>query len=259
MPLTVDLAAVRTILEADRAWAVYALADLAPEYARAAEWHVTAGERPALFLVYRGFHPPVLFAHGRAADLRSLLPEIAGEPEFYLSVRAEAADLLRAGGYRIRHEKRMRRMVLDHGAWYERAHSAERLTDAEELMGLYADGDATGERPPFFDAGMLRHGVYYGVRENGELVAAAGTHVLVVEEGVAAIGNVYTRRDRRGRGLGLQVTAGVAEELLRLGIGTIALNVEESNAAAIRVYERLGFRPYCDYREGIATKDTSSR
>jgi len=30
------------------------------------------------------------------------------------------------------------------------------------------------------------------------------------------------------------------------------LNVDESNAAALRVYERLGFERYCEYREGIA-------
>jgi len=50
----------------------------------------------------------------------------------------------------------------------------------------------------------------------------------------------------------LQVTAAVTAELLRLHVRTVALNVAESNHAAIRVYERLGFRHYCDYREGIA-------
>ena len=48
---------------------------------------------------------PVLFAHGAAADLAALLPEVGGEPEFYLSVRSEAAALLRASGYEIRHSR----------------------------------------------------------------------------------------------------------------------------------------------------------
>jgi RimJ/RimL family protein N-acetyltransferase len=107
--------------------------------------------------------------------------------------------------------------------------------------------------PPFFDAGMLRHGIYYGIREGEALVAAAGTHVLAEHEGVAAIGNVYTLRNRRGHGLGAQVSGAVTAELLRLGIPIVALNVGESNAAAIHVYRRLGFELYCDYREGIAT------
>src|SRR5580658_4741617 len=87
MPANVDSAAVRAILRQDRYWAVYALADLAPEYSAAAEWHIAPNGRPALLMVYRGFDPPVLFAHGAFADLAPLLPEIADVPAFYLSVR----------------------------------------------------------------------------------------------------------------------------------------------------------------------------
>ena len=116
-----------------------------------------------------------------------------------------------------------------------------------------------GESPAFFTPGMLRHGVYYGVREGGAIVAAAGTHVLAERESVAAIGNVYTRRDRRGRGLGAQVSGAVVTELLGLGIRTIVLNVAESNAAAMRVYERLGFERYCEYREGICRAGDTTR
>ena len=260
MPLTADPATVREILQTDRRWAVYALADLAPEYSAGARWHVAAHGRPALLLVYRGFEPPVLFAHGAVADLAPLLPEVAAERdaerEFYLSVRPEAADLLRANGYEIRDEKRMWRMVADPARFVPRAHTAVRLgpADYEALASLHRDGDAAGETPPFFNAGMLRHGVYYGICEGEAIVAAAGTHVLAERESVAAIGNVYTRRDRRGRGLGAQVSGAVTAELLRLGLRTVALNVGESNAAAMRVYQRLAFERYCEYREGIAAR-----
>jgi ribosomal protein S18 acetylase RimI-like enzyme len=254
MPRTADRDVVRKILLTDRRWAVYALADLAPEYSAAAEWHIAAEGRPALLLIYRGFETPVLFAHGAAADLAGVLPEVVGERMFYLSMRAEAVDLLRASRYEVRDEKRMWRMVADPARFVARAHSAARLGPADyaALARLYRDGDAAGEAPPFFDAGMLRHGVYYGIREGGAIVAAAGTHVLAEREGVAAIGNVYTRRDCRGRGFGAQVSGAVTAELLRLRVPTVVLNVVESNAAAIRVYERLGFARYCEYREGGA-------
>src|SRR5580700_10584236 len=113
MPRTADPSAIRRILQTDRTWAVYALADLAPEYSAFARWHLAADGRPALLLVYRGFDPPVLFAHGAAADLAPLLPEIAAERAFYLSMRPEAAALLRANSYEIHDEKAMWRMVLD--------------------------------------------------------------------------------------------------------------------------------------------------
>jgi predicted GNAT family acetyltransferase len=71
---------------------------------------------------------------------------------------------------------------------------------------------------------------------------------------VGAIGNVYTRRDRRGRGLASFVTGAVTAELLRLGLRTVALNVNQRNAAAIRVYEQLGFTRYCAFYEGVAVR-----
>lgn len=252
MPLSADPNAIRRILETDRAWAVYALADLAPAYSGPAEWHIAVGGGPALLLIYRGFDPPVLFAFGEAADLAPLLPEIAAERVFYLSMRAAVVELLRVHAYEIRSEMKMWRMLLNPARFAPRTHTAVRLgpADFEALQALHRDGDAAGEAPPFFDAGMLRHGVYYGIRESGAIVAAAGTHVLAAKDSVAGIGNVYTRRDRRGRGLAAQVTSAVAVELLRLGVRTVALNVTQNNAAAVRLYQRLGFDPYCDYREG---------
>src|SRR5262245_17950415 len=74
---------------------------------------------------------------------------------------------------------------------------------------LYADGDASGEAPDFFLDTMLDDGAYRGVFEGSGLVAAAGTHVVARQAGVAAIGNVYVRRDRRDTGLGRAVTAAV--------------------------------------------------
>jgi RimJ/RimL family protein N-acetyltransferase len=45
----------------------------------------------------------------------------------------------------------------------------------------------------------------------------------------------------------------------RMGLHTIALNVNQRNAAAIRVYERLGFARHCAFYEGIAVRDDESR
>jgi predicted GNAT family acetyltransferase len=101
---------------------------------------------------------------------------------------------------------------------------------------------------------MLQEGVYRGVWEGRELIAAAGTHLVVPDQGVGAIGNVYTRRDRRGRGLARRVTSAVAAELLRRQIPTVALNVHQDNLTALRIYEKLGFERYCEFREGVAVR-----
>ena len=51
---------------------------------------------------------------------------------------------------------------------------------------------------------------------------------------------------------GSGVTAAVLHELA--GIATIGLNVRADNAAAIRVYESLGFARHCDFREALGER-----
>jgi predicted GNAT family acetyltransferase len=151
----------------------------------------------------------------------------------------------------------MWRMTLDPAAFCPVPHRARRLSlaDLPALETLFADGVPHGEAPDFFNAAMLADGVFFGLFEGPALVAAAGTHLVAPQEGVAAIGNVYTRRDRRGRGLAAQVTSAVAADLLgQSPAPLVALNVNQANAAALRVYERLGFRRYCAFYEGLAQR-----
>ena len=58
-------------------------------------------------------------------------------------------------------------------------------------------------------------GIYYGVRRGTRLIAAAGTHVISPQSGIAAVGNVYTHREYRGQGLAKVVTSAVTADLLR--------------------------------------------
>jgi predicted GNAT family acetyltransferase len=39
-----------------------------------------------------------------------------------------------------------------------------------------------------------------------------------------------------------------------MNLRTVALNVNQRNAAAVHVYERLGYARYCPFYEGIALK-----
>jgi ribosomal protein S18 acetylase RimI-like enzyme len=255
MPRLSNRTEIRRLLSLDRPWAVYALGDLAPGFFEHCEWHYAPRDAPGLALIYRAFETPVLFTLGPREAVRAILDEIADEPRLYLSVRSEHLPVIRAR-YRIEDEEAMWRMSLDPARLPRPSpNPAVRLglSDLPALGRLYADGDGTGESPGFFTPEMVERGLFFGLREGSGLASAAGTHVLSAEESVAAIGNVYTRRDRRGRGLAQQVTAALVAQLLSEGFSTIALNVAQANAAALRVYGRLGFSPYCPFWEGTAT------
>jgi len=98
---------------------------------------------------------------------------------------------------------------------------------------------------------MVTDGVFFGIDDGDALVAAAGTHLFAPEEHAVAIGNIYTRRDRRGCGLGGAVTGAVIDVVK--DCGTVGLNVRASNQAALHLYESLGFVSHCPFYEGLAT------
>ena len=251
MPRIHDRESIRAILGADAGWSLYALGDLAPGYFEHSEWHASSGG--GLLLLYRAVSPPVLFAAGWAEEAASLAGEIDA-PAVYMHVRPETADAL-AARYRFLDRRPMLRMVLDPASFRPQLYpGAVRLggADAARVEELYADGRETGESPDFFFPSMLERGVFFGAQDEDGLAAVAGTHLAEPGEGVAAVGNVYTRRDRRGRGLAGRLTGAVTRELLRMNIAAIGLNVSRRNATAIHVYERLGFRTHCEYVEGPA-------
>ena len=127
-----------------------------------------------------------------------------------------------------------------------RAHSSQ-------LAELYALGGGIA-----FGPAQVEEGAFYGVLADGQLIAAAGTHLVSPAYGVAAVGNVFTHPAHRGRGYGTAMTSAVVAELLQRDLRDVILNVGQDNAGAIRIYERLGFECYCPFLEGPASKHPAS-
>jgi ribosomal protein S18 acetylase RimI-like enzyme len=117
--------------------------------------------------------------------------------------------------------------------------------DLDEMQALY-DASYPGH---WFSAAMLDNGPYVGLRdEAGELLSIAGVHVYSESYAVAALGNIVTHPELRGRGFGKRATAGLCQALLP-GVKTIALNVQAENDAANKLYAGLGFQAIADYGE----------
>lgn len=249
-----DKSEIRRRLSRNRHWALYALADLDDELFAECDWR--AGAHDSLALVFRGMAIQPIFVTGNSGDVRELLLDL-GVARGYLNLcehQVHVAD----GIYVYRERHTMRRMFIDDGAGLAAATAREDVVvslgpaDEAEVRGLYALGDGAGIGfAPF----QLATGAFCGVRApGGQLIAVAGVHVLSIAEGVAGVGNVFTHPSHRNRGYAQVVTSAVVRGIRSRGVETIGLNVETSNAPAIRAYERIGFVAAFDYVEGAADR-----
>ena len=266
MPLLTDKHTIRTTLRHDPLWSVYALGDLSSRMYDKTQWFSHQAIRPSghqaigrylsgstehLALVLHDYGTSILFATGTGAVREAL--QHATSP-VHLQVQADALEEIERHAT-VTDKKQMWRMGWKGATGATRAKGAKgatRLTadDVPALTTLFADGEAAGESPDFFYPSMVTDGVFFGVYDGAALVAAAGTHLFAPEEGAAAIGNIYTMRDRRGRGLGRVVTSAVLEAVK--DIETVGLNVRADNLAALHLYESLGFVRHCPFYEGLA-------
>lgn len=239
---------IHSLLEQDRIWSAYAIADLDPHHKTHSVWFAY---EDAVVLTYHGFTPPILFSYGPSKDLEFLFHEIP-LGDYTFTLQRPSRDLLE-DRLKTSFETEMWRMSLEPGEFNPvtgEGGSQLNLNDLDEMVNLFADHT---DRPDAFVPTQLEQGVYFGIREENELVSVAGTHVLSYEQSVAAVGNVFTRPDHRNKGYGTRVNSLVAGTLGRMGIKTIVLNVSTANQPAIRSYTRIGFKPYCKYQEGLGT------
>lgn len=86
----------------------------------------------------------------------------------------------------------------------------------------------------------LPHGIHLAVESGGELVG----HVLLSPTGREEVAEyaIFLDRGIRGRGLGTEVNRIAAEVARERGLRKLWLTVEPHNRAAIRSYEKVGYR-----------------
>lgn len=268
--------AVLDILSQDPVWAAYAIADLRPDLANHCCWHV-APDASGLALVFRGLQPPVLLTAGSPQGVATALTDADLPDEVFLSVLPSHLPAVKQRFHRIAPYE-MVRMVLPPGKQIQSTgQAARRLTSADtsRLTTLYQHGGDYA--PDAFDPTQLNDGYFFGIEDgNGTLAAAGGTHVAfraqrrpltdanlnptsgkgsldkLISQGVAAIGNIYTRPDRRGQGYAKAVSTSITRALQQDGISLIALNVDKQNLVARSLYEKLGFELHCQFLEGSA-------
>jgi ribosomal protein S18 acetylase RimI-like enzyme len=108
----------------------------------------------------------------------------------------------------------------------------------------------------WFDPRMLETNQYFGIKEGGRTLSAAGVHVFSMRYRVAALGNIATRPECRNRGYGTRVAAALCRSLSEVGV-RIGLNVRTDNAAAISCYRKIGFEVAARYGEFVIQRNTT--
>lgn len=234
-----DPEAIRSLLEPERAYSAYAIAQLDPGAFSRSEWWTARGPSGwALVLHSRGGLGQALFVLGDAEALEAILRLHPGPRIAFASLRPEHRQTV-ARHFHLLRDQLMLRMVVEGEYFRPVEGEAVRLGggDISRINRLYS----TEGGPAFYTPRHIDEGVYYGVFRDGMLVSIAGTHVVAPSQGVALVGNVFTHPLYRGMGLAAIATSAVTQALLR-SCPMVALTVEATNEPAVRVYRRLGYR-----------------
>jgi ribosomal protein S18 acetylase RimI-like enzyme len=246
---TRDRTLLRQFLEQDRLRAAYAICDLEMREFQKSKWGIATrgGRTTAVVLEYGGITPQPLFVMGEGEAIAGILREVIRPRLVYLAADRELLpDVERV--YKVDPGPEMMRMWVNRQMFQPAQGPALRLSpvdivDLNRLYGLGFAGWLPGE--------AIANGVYYGVRVAGKLVAAAGTHVISPEAKLAAVGNVLTHTEHRGRGFAKVTTSAVTQELLRI-CDEVVLNVRADNPPAIAAYRALGYREHNRFEERLA-------
>jgi len=248
---TTDRVLLREFLERDRLFAAYAICDLGDREFSRTRWGIAmAGDQPvAVGMEYSGLTPQPMVVIGEPAGIGAILRDVVRPRAAYVAAKAESLPAV-AAHYRVEPGPEMVRMWVDRGTFQPVTSRVDRLLPVEvnDLNRLYQLGFAA-----WLPSSAVAEGVYYGIRVNGRLVAAAGTHVVSREAGLAVVGNVLTHADHRGHGYAKATTSAVTAELLRY-CDQVALNVRADNPPAIAAYRRLGYQEYCRFEERLVRR-----
>jgi putative acetyltransferase len=109
----------------------------------------------------------------------------------------------------------------------------------DELEALYTPEQRHGLS---LDAIFQPHIRFFVARRNGEALGCGG---IAFCDGFAEIKRMYVRSSLRGQGIADAIIARLEAETAASGRRLLRLETGSHSRAAIRFYERLGFR-YCD-------------
>ncbi|MHC4204001.1 MAG: GNAT family N-acetyltransferase [Planctomycetota bacterium] len=251
---------IETFLRKDVYLHIYSIGDLDDFFWPNTTWYgwEERGEIQAVALLYTASDEPTLLALSDQQDamwelVQSIFHVLPERFEAHLSPRVAEAIKKRC---KIESYDKHYKMGLKNASLLHDIDCSKvvRLTenDLDDMIGLYEEG----YRGNWFDARMLQTKQYFGFRLKNRLLSIAGVHVYSEKYKVAALGNIVTHPDYRGRGFGKAVTAKLCQSLSE-HVDSIGLNVKVDNDAAIALYEKSGFQIVSTFYELVVLNHPS--
>ena len=237
----------------------FVLGYLDPDYAEECRWYARSNDEGirTLVTVYNGMSRPALFVQGHADGVAPILRQFRNELPERALVRCpkNLLDAVKTHYQPTGTLREMQRMGLERSIFSARDNgqddpSVEPLShrDTAAILATYAHWPDN-----FFDPYQLSTGLYFGIRGDGDDIATiAGVHNISKKYDVAAIGNLVTHPNYRGRGYAQRCNAVLLRRLFSQ-VGLVTLDVQSGNVAAIRTYQHFGFQPRSEFFEGDMT------
>lgn len=242
---------------------IYQLGDLDDFFFKFTEWfglyESEGGEPEQVALLYKGSELQVLlaFCDGKTDQMKILIEKIKADlpDKFYAHISPGLKDALlndheyESGGRYLKMyltKDKMEDHIKDSSDDNIRRMNA---SDLDDILKFY-EKNYPGN---WFDKRMLGTGKYFGYFDNDKIAGISGIHVYSKEYKVAALGNITTGIEYRGKSVCTKLTSALCSDLFET-VDLIGLNVSESNVAAIRCYEKTGFKEYAGFEECMFRK-----
>jgi predicted GNAT family acetyltransferase len=172
-----------------------------------------------------------------------------------ITVPAEHPMLVLPSQYEVKKTLKLMVMALRKGEENPQIkHELVRLStaDAEDIAAIMRAGDVDfwSEITAQQIVERMNERLWLGVKVDGKLVSIGGTRL---EDWASNIHTVATHEDYRNRGYATSVVSALVEEILERS-DLALIHVRSENVPAIRIYTKVGFKPYKEYIVARAEK-----
>jgi RimJ/RimL family protein N-acetyltransferase len=200
---------------------------------------------------YHAFRTPSIVFSSLTEEIRHVLIEKAldGHSGQFVSLFSPGETFLFNGCAKILRLHREQQMIAKSSRTFDYGDVKVERAKKNELPFL--DRFYVAHNAEAWTSVQFKTGPYYCVKQDGRIVSAAGVHLVTPQ--IAQLGNIVTDEAYRNRGFSTACTHALAAGLTSRG-RIVSLFARVDNAAAIHVYEKLGFQRVRDIALLVAEK-----